>query len=611
MLEPAPPVSPPPARARQGAAFLVAVALAAITLFVYAGALRHTFVNWDDPEYVTQNPLVLGKEYGRLLTAVVSHHYHPLTMLSLAWNVSTPLSAQPFIATNVALHVINTLLVFWLVLLLAERRVAVAAFVALLFGIHPMHVESVAWIAERKDVLYAAFYLGGLIAYWGHLERSRPPLLILTFALFVLACLAKGIAVTFPLAMLLLDYWKGRPLQARLLLEKLPFLAVSALFGAVVLDVQAGGDFHGLLDAPAGGTAGFGLLPGYTPLQRVALPAYACLMYVWRLLVPAGLMALHPYPHVGDAGQLRFVLAPVLLLLLVLIAARSARRHRAVAFGAGWYLVSVIPVLQWIPVGGSLMAERYTYLPYVGLLFILATGLAAAAARGRWLGVAAWGAAGVFAAAMMLVSIRQVETWKNSESLWSRAIQVRPGLATAYVYRGKDREASGRVPEAHADFRAAEHFGARTPDVYEGLGSTWAALGRPDSAAVMFDRAVRADPTRGRSYYNRAVVRLQLGRSREAVADLDTALALLPDQATKLLGVRGYLKSQLGDCPGAIADLDRAIAAGARDPGVRYSRGNCRLTLGDRAGAVEDFRATLRLAPGHAKAAARLKELGL
>jgi len=605
-------VSAASGRSRGSSSLLLVALLFAVTWGVYASAFGHAFVNWDDAQYVTENPLVLGKQYARLLTAVVSHHYHPLTMLSLAWNVATPLSPRPFIVINVALHTLNTLLVFWLVLLLSRRRVMVAACVALLFGVHPMHVESVAWIAERKDVLYGAFYLGGLIAYWEYLERRASGMLALTFLLFVLACLAKEIAATFPAVMLLLDYWHGRsPRERGAWFEKLPFLVVAVLIAAIVMDVQGGGTFHGLLAAPNPGRAGFGVLPGFTPLERVALPAYGFMVYVIKLLIPTGLSAVHPYPSVREAGEARYLLAPLFLLATIAIALWDLRRTRLLAFGLGWYLVTIAPVLQWIPVGGRLMAERYTYLPYVGLCFVLASAVAAVFDRNRALGLALWAVVGAFALVMVVLTVRQVEVWKDSQALWTQAIRVYPRFPSSYVYRGQDRLAAGHIREADRDFRTAFELGLRSADLYEGLGSAAVAAGQLDSAAVLFDRAVRADPTRGRSYFNRAVVALRLGRPQPAVADLDTALARMPAQAVAFLGIRGYAKAQLKDYAGAIADFDRAIAAGTRDPGIRFSRGNCRLALGDRAGAAEDFRETLRMAPRHAGATARLQELGL
>jgi len=595
---------------------LLALALVVITFAAFAGALSHGFVNWDDMQYVGENPLVLGKHYGQLLHAVVSHHYHPLTMLSLAWNVSTPLSAQPFVATSVGLHLLNTLLVFWLVLLLARGRWPVAAFVALLFGIHPMHVESVAWVSERKDVLYTFFFLGGLIAYWKYLERRGSWLLGLAFVLFVLSCLSKVMAIVFPAVLVLLDYWRGRPaLERRAALEKLPFLAVSLLFGLIVQDVQAGGDFHGLLRIVRVSAGPSRALMDVTPLQRILLPTNSYLMYVWQLFVPAGLCALYPQPPPHELVLPPYVLAPLFLLGTLALAFWDLRRTRVIAFGLGWYLVTIAPVLRYapqsIPIGGGITADRYSYLSYIGLLFVLGMGLQAVFERRRFLGVALWGVSGLFAAALWVQTVHQVETWKNSEALWSRVIQVNPRLGAAFVLRGKDRFASGQTPAAMRDFQTAHRFGLRTADLYEGLGSGWVALGKLDSALVMFDRAVAADPGRGRSYYNRAAVGLSLGRPREALGDLDRALALIPAEGATLYAARGYARMQLQEYREAAADLDRAVAAGGGDTQVRYNRGFCRLQLGDRAGAVDDFREALRLNPGNAGAQRQLRTLGL
>src|SRR6185295_6514813 len=169
----------------------------------------------------------------------------------------------------------------WLVLLLSGRRILPAFFAALLFGIHPMHVESVAWISERKDVLYCFFFLAACITYWRYLEKRAAPWLLATFVLFVLSCLSKGMAVVFPVVMMLLDFWKRRPvLEARSLIEKAPFFAVALLFGLIAMNVQAGGDFHGAFTRVDKGLKGLADTLPVTPLQRLTLPCYGYLMYV-------------------------------------------------------------------------------------------------------------------------------------------------------------------------------------------------------------------------------------------------------------------------------------------------------------------------------------------
>ena len=173
--ESARPAGTPHQPRRIGATLLALAAVAAVTFAVYTRAFDHSFVSWDDPDYVEENTLVQSHDVHGLLTAVISNNYHPLTMISLSLNASQPLSPKPFIVTNVILHTLNTGLVFWLVLLLSGRRILVASFAALLFGIHPMHVESVAWISERKDVLYSFFFLAACITYWRYLERRAWP----------------------------------------------------------------------------------------------------------------------------------------------------------------------------------------------------------------------------------------------------------------------------------------------------------------------------------------------------------------------------------------------------------------------------------------------------
>jgi Tfp pilus assembly protein PilF len=603
---------PAPVRRRPAAlAFLVGAALAAVVIAAYRGALANGFSVLDDWAYVTQNPLVLGRHYGELLRAVVSNNYHPLTLVTLAWNVGTPLSPGPFILTNVLLHAVDTVLVFGLAWLLSGRRLAVAAFVALVFGIHPMHVESVAWISERKDVLHALFYLGAAIAYWLHLERGGARLLVVAFALFVLSCLSKGMAVSFPLAMIALDLWKRRPLlERRAVLEKLPFFAVALLFGAIAVDVQAGGDFHGLLRAGPEAAGVIRSAMPYSTLQRAVLPAAAAAGYLWHLFVPVGMAAFHPYPSPAEAGRAPYLLAPLAWAALVALAAWDLRRSRILAFGIAWYLATVVLVLQWIPVGMALSADRYTYLPYIGLAFAWAMGMDRIAARRRWLRVVLWGASAVFALLLFVQTTRQVTTWRDGETLWTRVVQVHPRSGQGYASRGNARLGAGRMTEAVVDLRTALRLGNRSAQLFDGLGSVEGMLGHPDSALVMFDRAIAADAGQGSSYFNRALVKLQLGRLGEVIQDLDRALELVPTMAPRILALRGFTFTQLGEFRAGAAAFDRAIAAGARDADTFSNRGFCRLRLGDRAGAAEDFRQALRLDPGHVPAAGQLRGMG-
>lgn len=596
---------------RPGPALLAAAAVAAITIAAFAGSFGHGFVSLDDPTHVSQNPLVQEQRYGVLLTAVVNNSYHPLTMLTLAANASKPLSATPFLVTNVLLHALNTALVFWLAYLLSRRRIAVALVTALLFGIHPMRVESVAWVSSRKDVLYVFFFLAGLIAYWRYLARRTWPWLAAAFGLFLLSCLSKGMAVVFPLLLVLLDLWHGRRvLERRALLEKIPFLAVSLLFGLIALDAEAGRDFHGAFTVVDRHLKATMSTAGFTPLQRVEFPAYGNMMYLWRVLAPTELCVLYPYPTPAEAAHPKYLLSILVFAGTIALAAWSVRRARTVAFGLAWYLLAILPVLQWIPVGASMLADRMTYLAYAGLFFLLATGFAALLDRHRPMAAALWAGAGVIAALLFTLTLRQVETWRNSETLWGQVVRLYPRSDAAWTSRGSARGEAGDIQGALQDFRTAVALGSRRGDLYDGLGNVYGALGKPDSALIMFDRALELDPTLARTYYNRAIAKLRVGRPREALPDLDRAGEMSLPLAATLHFPRGNAYMQIGMYREAAAEFSLAIDAGQLPTDAHCNRGICRLALGDRAGAYADFREALRIDPGYVPAQEQLRALG-
>jgi protein O-mannosyl-transferase len=569
----------------------------AVTFAAYTGVFSHEFLGWDDPEYVVKNSLVLERDYGALVRTIISSNYHPLTMLSLAANAAPPLSPRPFLVTNVLLHTLNTGLVFWLVLLLSGRRLFAAFWSALFFGIHPMHVESVAWISERKDLLYTAFFLGAAIAYWRYLDARRWPWLGITFLMFALSCFSKGMAVVFPLVMVLLDIWRRRPfLERTALLEKTPFFATSLLFGLVAIDVQGGGDFHGLLLRTSPHLKGLADSLPFSPWERPVLPTYGFAMYAWKLFVPTGLSAFYPYPSPAEAARPVYLIPAALMFAAIALVVWDFRRTRVLTFGLGWYLVTIAPVLQWIPVGAAIMADRYTYLSYVGPLFVLAMGVSRLAESGRTLKIALSIVLGILAALAFTQTTRQAEIWRNSESLWTNVIRLYPRCDLAYLARGNARGPSGRIQEALSDLRTAQSLGSKQGSLYDGLGNAYVALGHPDSALAMYGAGLALQPNMGRLYFNRAVAYLRLARPKDALADLDQARRLAPTEVLDLHAARGDAYLQLKAFREAAAEYDRALQSGAPNPSALYNRAVCRWNLGDSSGAAVDFREARRIA---------------
>lgn len=568
-----------------------------LTAAAYTGVVHHAFTTWDDPDYVSENTLVQHHDTGTLARAVVSSNYHPLTMLSLSWNASVPLSPKPFLVTNVVIHVINTGLVFWLVFLLSRGRLFPAFWASLFFGIHPMHVESVAWISERKDVLYVALFLAGAIAYWRYLTDTKRFWLLITFFLFLLSCLAKGMAVVFPLVMILLDLWHRRrdAFTAAALLEKVPFFATSLVFGWIAIVVQGGGNLHGFLIRTDYHLKGLADTLPLTALERVVLPAYGLFLYSWRLFLPVHQSAFYPYPSGAAAAAIHTFLGPICLVALVALAVWDVRRTRIWTFGVGWFLVTLAPVLQWIPVGDAIIADRYTYLSYVGPLFSILTAIDRLAVK-RERGIATASLLlGVVAVFFFARTTRQVDTWKDSETLWTNVIRRYPKSEMAYVARGNARGASGRVDDAFTDLLTARSLGSHRGNLYDGLGNAFGSRGQLDSAVVMYDRGLALEPNMGRTYYNRAIAYLRLSRPTEALADLEHARKLIPAQTLDFHVPSGNAYLQLKRYPEAVAQYDSAIGAGSRDPNLYYSRALGRWNLGDSTGAGADLNEARRL----------------
>jgi len=569
----------------------------AVTAAAYAGIVPHDFLTWDDPDYVSENALVQHHDTGTLLRAVVSSNFHPLTMLSLSWNASVPLTPKPFLVTNIVLHAINAGLVFCLVFLLAGRRLFPAFWAALFFGIHPMHVESVAWISERKDVLYVALFLAAAVAYWRYLAVRKRSWLAVTFLLFLLSCFAKGMAVVFPLVLVLMDVWQRRrdALSSAALLEKIPFFATSLLFGWIAIDVQGGGNLHGLLIRTDYHLKGLADTLPLTALERIVLPAYGLLLYSWRLFVPIRQSAFYPYPSGADAAAIHTFLGPLVLIALVALAVWDFRRTRIWTFGVGWFLVTLAPVLQWIPVGDAIIADRYTYLSYIGPLFAITVAIDRLAVK-RAHGVAmASVLLGILAAVFFARTVRQAETWKDSETLWSNVIRLYPRHDMAYVARGNARGASGKVDEAFHDLITARGLGSNRGNLYDGLGNAFGSRGQLDSAVVMYDRGLALEPNMGRTYYNRAIAYLRLQRPSDALADLARARMLVPAQTLDFHVPSGNAYLQLKRYQEAVAQYDSAIGEGRRDPNLYYSRALGKWNLGDSTGAGADLNEARKL----------------
>jgi protein O-mannosyl-transferase len=572
----------------------------ALTFVVYLPSLDNEFTNWDDNFYVTEFPLVAHPTPMRLLTTPVAGNYHPLTMWSLALNYQfAGLDPAAYHWTSLLIHIANTALVFFFVRRLSRGRRWTPLVTAVLFGIHPMHVESVAWVAERKDVLYAFFYLLGLIAYLRYVDgpgadasgRARRPRvwLIAALAAFVLSAASKPAAVVFPLTLLALDWFRNRRLTKEVLLEKAPFFAVSLIAGILTLQVQRSSG---------------AITEHWNMFEKVMFAAYGSVMYVVKLFVPTGLSAIYPYPplppaSIGPVYPMAFLAALILFPGLALL----FRRNRVVLFGLAFYFINILLVLQFFTIGGATMADRYTYIPYIGLLVALAWWLDEPRERlTRRFPVKA-----VLAAILVLLipvsayaTWKRCDVWQNSETLWNDTIAKYPRrIPDAYNNRGYYYSEAGRFGEAVADFDQAIALNPNNAKVWLNKGNALASMGRYPEALVALNRSIAVKDDNADAWNNRGALKLEMGDPAGTIADCSRAIALNPNQRDAYAN-RSLAHAKLRQYEASIPDSRRAIELAPESPGAYLQYGTLGYSLIElkrHAEAIPAFDEAIRRAP--------------
>ena len=632
----------------------IALALVALNAFVFAPVVHFDFVTWDDPEYVYANPQVshgLTAESVKWAFTGYKYYWHPLTWLSHMLDVQLyGLNPGPHHVTNVLIHTLSTLLLFALL-----RRITGhtgrSAFVAGLFAVHPLRVESVAWVAERKDVLSTLLWLVTIWVYLDYARRPRKRRYAMVLLCFTLALMAKPMVMTLPLVLLLLDYWplgrlrhpgtgpaegrtSGREAFAQLPLpalvkEKLPLAALAAAVGAATyVLIGKAGAVGGLEQFPLG--------------LRIGNALVSFMAYLGMMLWPVGLAALYPYPRAVPGWW-----AAASLLALTggsLLAFHMARRLPYVAVGWFWYVISVAPALGLIQAGSQARADRFTYIPLIGIFVIVAWGVPDLLAR--WSGAALRGALAAAAVAVMgasaLAAREQVHYWENSAALWTRvaavthdnpvgdnnlglilekegkvddairrlseSVRLSPGFAEAHNNLGAALGRKGRFVEAVAHFSEAVRLDAGFKEAHNNLAVALENQGKGDEALPHVSEALRLDPDYASAHKTMGLVLAKKGRLEEAIAQFAEALKLQPDfadAATHLVEAHhslGLALARQGRLDEAISHLSEALRL---QPGSAEAHNNLANVLGDRGRSSEasaHYTEALRLRPDYVNA---------
>ena len=547
-------------------ALWISVGLVALIGVAYASVARYGFLRFDDPQYVTENPHVANgltpEAMSWALTSGYAANWHPLTWMSHMLDIQLfGMNASAHHVVNVAIHSASTVLWFS-VLWAMTGAVWRSAFVAGLFGLHPIHVESVAWIAERKDVLSAFFWMLTIGAYLFYVRRPRPARYLLVVASFALGLMSKPMVVTLPFALLLLDYWplgrfsassNGRPLSA-LLIEKVPLLALSAASSVITFLVQREGG------AVAVGTR----LPIALRVEN-AVVSYAS--YLGKTFWPAHLAAYYPYPQ---SFSLAVVLASAIGLAAVTGAVVwRAREHPYLPVGWFWYLGTLVPAIGLVQVGTQAMADRYTYLPLIGIFIIIAWG--APELVSRWAALPRQALVVAAVAGILVCTVvakAQVRHWESSSALWTHALAVTTDNYAAHTYMGNALANQGDLRGAIAHYNEAIRILPDYPEAHNNLGPALARTGRLDEAVAQFTEAIRLRPNYVDAQSNLGLALASQGKLQEAIPHYKEALRLDPDHAGAH-GNLGFAYRALGRTADAIQEFETSLRLNPNNPDVR------------------------------------------
>jgi len=535
----------------------------------YIPAFENGITNFDDNLYITDNPYVKSLE-SENIKAIFSNYYmgnyHPLSMLSLAMDYkpeATDYSA--YHTTNIMLHIANSLLTFWFIFLIfrivtkqeTENKHLyhiIPGITALLFAAHTIHLESVAWVSERKDVLYSLFFLASLISYSYFIIRNSLKFIALSLVFFIAALLSKGQAVSLAVTLLAIDFVAQRNLfDKKLWLEKSPYFVLAIIFGIVAIFAQQSSQSIATNDS-------------WQFYHRIVFASYGFFQYIFKLFAPINLSVFYPYPKVTIPTI--YYIFPILVAAVIALFFFTAKKHRLLAFGLLFFSINIFLVLQLLPVGKAIMADRYAYIPSIGffvILSFLAYRFAKLVPKATllipvlFIGYAVW---------LTNLSYERSKLWGSSLELWNDVLVQFPNSELAYNNRG-DILSNLNPP----DYKQALHD---------------------------FNRAIELDANYDQTYYNRGVVKAHLGDKQGAIADFNKALELKPDYA-QAYSNRGATRYELGDPTGALADFTKAIEF-KPDYVIAYSnRGSAYARLGQFDKAVQDFTMSLQLSPNNPK----------
>ena len=618
-----------------------------ITALVYATSLQNGWIkNWDDGKYIFDQVVIHKFSFENIakifnINYFWAGNYHPLTTFFYAVEYSlVGESAFLYHLNNFIFHLANVFLVFVFIRLLT-KRIEIAAFVALMFGIHPMHVESVAWISERKDVLYSFFFLLSIIFHIKSYDVKsnivkRYIFYIFSWLLFILSCLSKSAATSLPIVLILIDYYKERKfkyadkfflkyseIQEKFIkwiinffiwiinsiiwiinsaIYKAPFFIIAALCGLEAIRSQNASN------------AIQNLTPLYTAFERIFIPCYSTVLYLFKLVIPIDLSAMYPYPnkiagHLPSEYYYAAAIIPILITILIL-----AKKNKDIIFGIFFFFATILLVLQIIPVGGAIAAERYTYIPYIGVFLIIGKGLLFLHENSsKFAKIIAQFIVVAMIITFSILTYQRIRIWEDGKKLFTNVIKNYPNLPMAYDNRGffnytfgeeYYREKGFANPKqvaydsAIADFSKCISIDSTYYQAYSNRGMLYYNIENHnyEQAVKDFTNALKYKKNNLESIINRANCYSSLNKFDLALIDYDNYIKLKTDNASAYLW-RCIALYNLGKFDEAFTDIKKSIELDSKIDKAYYWRGILYSNKKDYTAAINDFDKALQLNP--------------
>jgi Tfp pilus assembly protein PilF len=603
--------------------FFTCVALATITLAVYWPVHNYEFIDFDDDAYVFENANVQsGLSWQNVkwaFTATLATNWHPVTWLSLMLDCQLfGAKPGPLHLVNVAFHTANTLLLF-IVFNRMTKRIWPSAFVAALFALHPLHVESVAWVAERKDVLSTLFWLLTMLTYVLFVEKPSTGRYAISLIVFALGLMSKPMLVTLPFVLLLLDYWPLNRISNQksairnLCLEKLPFFFLTVISSIITYVVQQKG----------------GAISGMTFQLKLYNAVCSYFEYILKMFVPTRLAVL--YPHRADSlSYIQVIISGFILVLITAVTFYYGRRFKYLIFGWCWYLGTLVPVIGLVQVGVQSMADRYTYIPLIGLFIIIVFGVCDLLQLNRFKKYVLTTLAATCVVCCIFITSAQLKYWQNSSMLFehtlaltknnfiilnnygttltaqnkfqqaaqcfAKAVEIRPMESDYRTNLGAALKSTGRFDEAIEQLRIALKLDPNYSPAHKHLSIALALKGDYDGAIRQYKIFLGPDANVEKLYQDLAGMLIEQGKPDDAVSQLQKALAAKPDSIA-ILSNLGYILMQNGKSSQALEYYYKATEI---DPNDVIIHGRLALALsatGRIDDAIEQCRIVLKSCP--------------